>query len=162
LINRAEEEVPEAAEQLSEELREHLLAVLKEMFRAPKKLQRITGSGVARYEARLEQVGLGAPEDRPIPADLDQALTETGAIRDVLIHRAARIDRKAKEQAPSLPHEEGELARLTDTDYRTYSAAIRCYGWEVVYRSYRRWPEVSDEEDGPDLENWRGYYLAGA
>lgn len=162
MLKRAEEQEPEAAGQLTDEVRENLMTVLKELFEAPEKLKKLTGSGVDRYEVRLSQVGLGAPDDRPIPADLNQALTEVGAIRDVLIHRAARLDEKAKEQAPTLAYEVGDLIRLSDEDHRIYSAAIRCYGWEVVYRSYRHWPEVSDVEDAPDLENWRGYYIAGA
>jgi hypothetical protein len=161
LMDRAEKEAPEAAEQLTDELRENLLEVLKDLFKAPKKLARMTGSGTQRYEERLSQVGLGAPEDRPIPDDLDQALTEIGAIRDVLIHRAGRIDGKAKTQAPTLPYEEGQFVRLSDQDYRTYSAAIRCYGWEIVHRSFVKWIGA-DAEDGPDLGNWREHYIAGA
>jgi hypothetical protein len=162
LIKRAEEEEPDAADKVSQEFRENLLIVLKDLFKVPKKLKKLTGSGTSRYEARLKQVGLGAPDDRPIPDDLDRALTGVGAIRDVLIHRAARADERAKMQVPTLRYEEGDLVRLSDDDYRTYSAAIRSYGREIVYRSYRKWPEVSDEQDGPDLENWRGNYIAGA
>jgi hypothetical protein len=157
---RIEEAVPKAREVTQEEQQE-ILGNIQEQLDLPK-LKRLAGSGIGRYEARLVQVGLGAPEDRPIPADLDQALTEVGAIRDVLIHRASRADEKAKTQAPTLRYDTGQLVRLTGADYRTYSAAIRCYGWEVVYRSYRKWPEVSDAEDGPNLEKWRGCHLAGA
>jgi hypothetical protein len=160
-LKRAEEVIPGAAERLAPEEREELFKNIRDEIDLPK-LKRLSGSGITRYEERLEQVGLRAPEDRPIPADLDQALTEVGAIRDVLIHRAARVDERAKTQAPTLPYEEGELVRLSDENYRTYSAAIRCYGHEVVYRSFRKWPEVSDQEDGPDLDNWRGSHLAGA
>jgi hypothetical protein len=161
LIKNAEDQVPEAAKQLTPERREQLLTVLRDLLKAPKKLKKLTGSGASRYETRLQQVGLGAPADRPIPTDLDQALAELGAIRDVLIHRAGRVDDKAKAQVPSLSYQVGELVRLTDEDYRTYSAAVRCYGWEVVYRSYRKWPEVSDAVDGPRLDRWREYHMIG-
>lgn len=52
----------------------------------------LKSSGAKRYEKGLRRVGLGAPEGRPIPADLDQALCEVGALRDVWVHRAGRVD----------------------------------------------------------------------
>jgi hypothetical protein len=161
----AEEKVPEAAEILTPEMREGMLEKLREAFKVSK-LERLgrEGGGTARYEPLLKQVSLDAPEDRPIPADLDQALAEIGALRDVLIHRAGRVDEKAFEKAPSLAerYEAGELVRLKGEDFRTYSAAIRCYGAEVIHRFYRRWPDLADPEGGPDLGNWRGYYRMNA
>lgn len=159
-LKRIEEINPKAAEVTQEE-RQEILSEIQDQLDLPK-LKWMTGSGAKRYEARLEQVGLGAPEDRPIPADLDQALTEVGAIRECLIHRAGRIDDKAKTQAPTLEYEVGQLVRLNGANYRTYSAAIRCYGQEIIYRSIRQWPEASDEKDGPDLNNWQSYHMAGA
>lgn len=158
----AEEEHPEAVAQLTDEIREHLRGALRDVLanRLPK-LERLTGSGVERYEARLRPVGLGVPPDRPIPEDLDRSLTELGALRDVLIHRAGRVDEKALKQAPSLRYDEGELVRITRDDYRIYSAALRCYGEEVTFRPFRGWKQASDEERGPDLNNWRGYYIVG-
>jgi hypothetical protein len=116
------------------------------------KLDRLLGSGAERYEARLRGVGLGTADHRPIPVDLDEALKELGATRDVLIHRASRIDVKALEQAPTLArrYSEGDLIRLTGNDYRTYSSAIRCYGQDVAMRPMRSWPNFK-EEDMPEL-----------
>jgi hypothetical protein len=163
LMRAAEEANPEAAGELDDENR----AVLKEALvrtldgRLPK-LDRLTGSGAERYEARLRGAGLGTASDRPIPADLDEALTEFGAIRDVLTHRHGRMDAKALQQAPSLSgrYGEGDFVRLRRHDYRTYSAAIRCYGQDVAMRPMRSWPEVTDAQL-PDLTGWRGYYRLG-
>jgi hypothetical protein len=160
MIKRAEEEVPEAAEEMADEMRDRFRQILPDFVKAPK-LERLRGSGVARYEAVLAGVGLAAPPDRPIPADLDQALTELGAIRDVLVHRAARMDEKALEQAPTLRYEPGDLVRISSDDYREYSAAIRCYGQEITYRPIRR-RDGSDDEHGPSLAGWRGYHVIGA
>jgi hypothetical protein len=164
-MKEAEDKVPEAAKILTPEMREAMLKKLREAFKVSK-LERLgsEGSGTARYEPLLKQVSLDAPDDRPIPDDLDQALAEIGAIRDVLIHRAARVDGRALKKAPSLEErfEEGQLIRLSGEDVRTYSAAIRCYGAEVIHRFYRRWPDLADPEGGPDLANWRGYYTIGA
>jgi hypothetical protein len=91
-------------------------------------------------------------------------LKEFGAIRDVLIHCAGRFDEKALNQAPSLrsSYKDGELVRLSDQDYRTYSAAIRCYGAEVIHRLWRKWPYLINKEEEVDLQNWRKDHLSGA
>lgn len=120
------------------------------------------GTGIARYEKPLRRIGWGAPADRPLPEDLDRALTELGALRDVLVHRAGRVDDKALAEAPSLKYREGQFIRISRSDYRTYSAAVRCYASEIVFRAIRSWPEVTDEKDGPHLERWRDYVRVNA
>jgi hypothetical protein len=163
LMRAAEGANPEAAE-LDENTRAALKEALVRMLdgRLPK-LNRLTGSGAERYETHLRGAGLGTASDRPIPADLDEALTEFGAIRNVLTHRHGRMDTKALQQAPSLSgrHGEGDFVRLRRHDYRTYSAAIQCYGQDVAMRPMRSWPEVTDAQL-PDLKGWRGYYRLGA
>lgn len=145
-------------------LRPELLAALTEAVRlevermVPKAL-RPKGSGIARYEKPLRRIGLAAPQDRPVPADLDEALIELGALRDVLVHRAGRVDATALEQAPSLRYDVGQFVRISRADYRAYSAAIRCYAHEIAFRGIRSWPEVTDEENGPNLASWRDYVL---
>jgi len=154
-MNEAEKEMPEAAEHLTPELRAQLVTALEKLLKIPE-LKRLEKQGAARYERRLRRLGLGAR--RPIPKDLDRALREVGVIRDLLIHRAGRIDKEALQKAPSLTrrYEEGELIRLSDEDYRTYSAAIRWYGGEVIHRVYGR---PSEDED---LDDWRQHHISGA
>ena len=123
---------------------------------------RPAGKGTERYEKPLARIGLEAPADRPIPLDLDAALAELGALRDVLVHRAGRVDERALRHAPDLPYEAGQLVRLSRQDYRRYSAAVRCYAQEICYRGIRNWPETSEEEHGPNLEGWREYVLVNA
>ncbi len=163
-FKKAAEQVPDAAADLDDEKRGVLReAFLKTVADLQPKLDRLLGSGAERYEKRLRGVGLGTAEDRPTPEDLDEALTELGAIRDVLIHRASRIDAKALEQAPSLAEQyrDCQLVRLTREDYRRYTAAIRCYGQDVAMRPMRSWPNVTDD-DLPDLAAWRNWYVLGA
>lgn len=162
-MKRAEEQMPEVVEHLTPELREKMLRKMQELLRV-QKLETMKGSGISRYEPRLEQVGLGASDSRPIPTDLDQALTEFGAIRDVLVHRAGRLDQKALKQAPSLKstYQDGDLVRLSDEDYRMYSSAIRCYGAEIIHRLWRKWPDLLNPGDEVDLQNWREHYMMGA
>jgi len=119
------------------------------------------GPGLKRYEEPLEAIGLDAPKDRPIPDDMEQAVSELLAIRNVLVHRAGRVDHKALCEAPTLDYEEGEFIRITRDQYRRYSAAIACYGREVTFRSIRSWPNVN-ETDGPELSEWHRYYRISA
>lgn len=121
-----------------------------------KKISRATGTGAERWENVLRQIGLHAPDDRPIPQDLDETLRELVSLRHVLVHRAGRIDERAVADAPSLPQEVGDLIRIGREDYRRYSAAVRTYGNEVVYRLMRG---VGYESQ--DLSRWRENYLVG-
>jgi hypothetical protein len=81
----------------------------------------------------------------------------------VLTHRHGRMGTTALGQAPSLArrYKDGDFIRLSSHDYRTYSAAIRCYGQDVAMRPMHSWPEVSDA-DLPDLNEWRTYRMMGA
>lgn len=162
-LANARDDVPEAEAELTPQIYDALKEATRSQVerRVPKAL-RPTGSGISRYEKPLRRVGLAAPVDRPIPADLDTAFIELGALRDVLVHRAGRLDQLALDQAPSLRYKIGQFVRLSREDYRTYSAAIRCYAVEIGFRGIRRWPEVSDEEDGPDLANWRQHVRVNA
>lgn len=124
-FKQAEEKVPDTAAELDDEKRGVLREVmLKTIADLQPKLDRLLGSGAERYETRLRGVSLGTADDRPIPANLNETLTELGAIRNVLIHKASRIDMKALEQAPSLAgrYREGQLVRLARADYRRYTA----------------------------------------
>lgn len=162
-MKKAEEEVPQVVEHLTPEIRQMAISKLQEMLKV-EELKGLKGKGAVRYERRLRAVGLGAPEDRPIPIDLDQALTEFGVIRDCLVHRAGRINPRALELAHTLTarYKDGDLIRLTGEDYRTYSAAIRCYAAEVIDRLHGKWPGLTDPGGKPDLENWRSCHLIGA
>ncbi len=161
-MKEADEANPDAALLLSPELRDSLEQTIQS-FVADKlgKIAQLGGAGTKRYETLLRPEGLGAPADRPIPDDMDAALTELWALRNVLIHKAGRVDEKALEQAPSLSYEKDQFVRISGDDYRRFSAAIRCYASEIQFRVIRGWPEVNDS-DGPDLSRWRGYYVLGA
>lgn len=156
-LKEAEKQAPEAVEHLTPELREQLIRQLQKLHDVPK-LRQLEKKGVARYERRLRPVGLGSTS--PIPEGLDQALREIGVIRDLLIHRAGRVDRESLDKAPSLAdrYQDGYLVRLSDEDYQTYSGAIRWYGAEVIHRVYGR-SELDFEDDSDD---WRESHISGA
>jgi hypothetical protein len=77
------------------------------------------------------------------------------------MHRAGRVDARALEQAPTLRYDDGDLVRISRADYRTYSAAIRCYAQDVLLRPMRSWPELK-KEDLPNLAQWRAWCAINA
>jgi hypothetical protein len=115
-------------------------------------LPRLQRGGVRRYERLLEKVGLGAPSDRPIPRDLDVALAEVIAIRNVVVHRASRAEEKSLRAARSLGLTEGQFVRVSNAQFRTYSAAIHAYGVEVADRLLGK--TIGTKPTG-DLLRWR-------
>jgi hypothetical protein len=152
MIRRVAEEHTAEWEQLTQDQRrameEAVFSVLSQQV-APPRFGRVRGEGTARYEAILATVGLDAPADRSIPQDMDQALAEFSALRDVIVHRGSRVDERALQLAPSLNYQVGQLVRLTRSDYRRYAAAIRTYGMEISRRLVG--PNVFDL----DLTKWR-------
>ena len=107
------------------------------------------GTGAKRWEDVLSHVDLQALPERPVPADLDQALTEVVALRHVLAHRAGRVAPRAQKPAPTLRSADGDLVRITRAEYRRYSAALWTYGEEVTHRL------TADLAPAPALDGWR-------
>lgn len=163
LVSRANEQVPEALEALQPDVMAALVEVVtaETARRALGRAERLYGCGADRYERVLADVSFAAPDDRPLPDALVTALTKASALRDVLMHRAGRVDLRAMREAPMLPYRRGQLVRVSRDDYRRYSSAIRCYASEISFRGIRSWPEVTDAQDGPDLERWDQCYLIG-
>lgn len=162
LIEKIRERRPEAGSAPPQEVLDEIRAAAsRDILAALPELPNLHGSGLERYERLLRASGLEAPQDRSIPEDLAVAINELGVIRNVLMHRAGRVDDRALAAATTLRYEEGQLVRVTRADYRTYSAAARCYASEIEYRVFRTALQLS-EDDAPDLANWRGYYRINA
>ena len=157
MIEEVEETLPKSVlDALSEEQRAAVKRTFVEMLleRQPP-LKPLKGAGTKRWEPLLAQAGFAAPDDRPLPSDLDDALTEIVAVRHVLVHRLARVDRRALRMAPTLTCKEGDLIRLGQQDYRRYSAALWTYSEEVVRRVYL------DLVPPVNLVDWRENYTLG-
>jgi hypothetical protein len=136
-------------------VREALTQVLADRS-PPKPRPRKGESGAERWEARLRTVGLGAPPDRPIPPSLGDALGELSALRDVVVHRAGRVDERALTKWPRLTQlglGVGDFVRIDRRLYRRYAAAVRSYGSEVV----RRLLGDSVPAVAVDLKRWESY-----
>lgn len=135
-MDRAARQHPEVSARLPDEqldaVRRVLIDALKEKLGDIDGVPR--GAGVKRWEQPLRKVGLAARNDRPIPDDMLQALSEIIQLRHVIVHRAARVDAKALKHAPSLPYADGDLVRIDRKGYKRYSAALWTYGEEILHR----------------------------
>jgi hypothetical protein len=162
-VKIAQEKEPEAYAKIgperAEEVAQALHAVLQQRLPKPR---RPSSTGTKRYETPLAQVGLEAPPDRPIPPDLDEALSEITALRHVLIHRAGRVDDTSLKQAPSLSqrYTVGAFVRIDRAYYRRYSGALNCYGAEIVRRSMMGLYDGTQHD--VELTQWRDCYRINA
>jgi hypothetical protein len=158
MMGQARRQEPEAAAKLDgpvlEAIEEATRDLLTERFESFDAYPR--GTGAKRWEDVLSNVGLQAPPQRPIPPDLDQALTEVVALRHVLAHRAGRVDPRALGQAPTLRYADGDLVRITRAEYRRYSAALWTYGEEIIHRL------MKDLAPAPALADWPHNYTLNA
>jgi hypothetical protein len=125
-------------------------------------LKRPFGGGVERWEQLLRAEGLGTPTNLALPPSLDAALDEASALRNVIVHRAGRIDEKALAECERLKTHlhmsVGQFVRITRVQYRRYSAAIRAYGMDVTRRVLAR----GGMEFPVDLDHWERYVLVNA
>jgi hypothetical protein len=80
------------------------------------------------------------------------ALAEVIAIRNVVVHRASRAEEKSLRAARSLGLTEGQFVRVSNAQFRTYSAAIHAYGVEVADRLLGK--TIGTKPTG-DLLRWR-------
>jgi len=125
-----------------------------ELTKIAKKTGRVGSGGLSRYERHLQVADLAGFPDRAFPEDLDVALKEISALRDVLVHSGARVDAQAINKAPTLPargYPMGCFVRIGRQDYRTYSAALFTFAEEVLDRMLL---QVGQERPNR-LSDWR-------
>lgn len=79
--------------------------------------------GVARFESMLEAVGLSGPA----PEDCRKTLLELSEVRNCLVHRSGKADRRLLRLCPWLGLELGATISLGMNDFDRYSAAIAEY-----------------------------------
>ncbi len=94
--------------------------------------------GVGRFEAVLDEVGLGGS----VAVLVRRTLLELIEYRNVIVHRLGKIDAKLLKSCPWLHGEAGARVSLNHDDYRRYRAAVTWYGAEL----YRRWFVSKDGE----------------
>jgi len=150
LMNQAAADQPELSAQLPEGALEQIAQAAAAVMTKDFKVIKPRGNGAVRWEGPLGTVGLNAPEGRPIPPAMDQALAELCILRDVLSHRGGRVDQKAAADWPCGTLEVGSFVRVSQTQVRRYSAAVGAFGAEI---SRRLLAHLSMPVD-VDLGNW--------
>lgn len=149
-VNQAAAAEQELAAQLPEGVLQRIVEVAATVALEKFKIAKPRGNGATRWENPLRTVDLAAPDDRPIPAAMDRALTELCVLRDVLSHRGGRVDQKAADEWPSAAIEVGSFVRVTQAQARRYSAAAGAYGAEISRRLLARFSVTVNV----DLTDW--------
>lgn len=105
-----------------EERAEYLVEQLEREISAPLK------QGVGRFETLLAAVNVSVT----VGDDVRRTLHEMCAVRNVLVHRAGRADRRFIGQCPWIPVSEGEAVRVTRARYSEYNKAVRAFTVLVI------------------------------
>jgi hypothetical protein len=120
---------------LPDEQAEFLAETLKQAVDAPLKL------GVGRFEALLAPVGIGGNvQDR-----VQKTLYELSQIRNVIVHKGGKADRRIVEACPWLKIERGEPVHVTDKMFKSYISSAYWYLLEVRGRLDERIGEPRSE-----------------
>lgn len=112
----------------AEEQAEFLGETLKQAVDAPLK------TGVARFEAILEPIGLGGV----VGADIRRLLFELSRVRNVLVHKGGRADNRLVESCPWLGMRRGEPTNITGRMFGRYMLAAWWYFMELAGRAAER------------------------
>ena len=129
----------------ADEQAEFLAELLKSAVDATLKL------GAGRFEALLDPCGLGGGLDDQVR----RVLLELSQVRNLVVHKSGRVDRRLLEQCPWLRHTLGEALHTSATDFGIYSSGVYWYLMELARRVRRRRGEAEDQE----LENILGSLL---
>lgn len=111
-----------------EEQSEFLAQLLKNAVDAPLKL------GIGRFEAVLDPCGLGGG----VHDLVRRVLLELSQVRNLVVHRSARVDKRILEHCPWLRARAGEELRVSAADFSIYGAAGYWYLMELARRVQRR------------------------
>lgn len=91
-------------------------------------------SGVTRFETLLEPFQLSGP----IQDSLGQNLFELSQVRNVLVHRVGKADRRLNEACPWLGFAVGDPVTITDDAFLKYSESVLVYVTQLIVRIRER------------------------
>jgi len=86
--------------------------------------------GVNRFEALLNPFGL----DGPIDSNTSKKLFELAQVRNVIVHRRGRADRRLIDACPWLNTQLGERVSVRHAMWREYNDAVAAYVLELIQR----------------------------
>jgi hypothetical protein len=88
-------------------------------------------AGVNRFESLLRVWGL----DGPLDTDVGKVLLELSQVRNVIVHRRGRVDRKLSLACPWLGLEIGAPLKVTHSMWDGYNGAVAAYVLELIQRT---------------------------
>lgn len=135
-IKRIEGPIVELLAASPSERAEFLAAALAHNMKASLK------PGVGKFEALLDAVGLGGAIDEPVR----RVLLELTAVRNVLVHRRRRADRRFCEGCPWLKFKPGDEVKVSTAMATRYRSATLYYLIEIILRWSRRDAVVIDTQ----------------
>lgn len=97
--------------------------------------------GIGRFEAVLNQIGLGGPVD----ADVQRTILELSQIRHVIIHRLGKADEKLATTCPWLNLRPGQRVRITQKQFRQFYLVFFWYMLELDRRIANLFSENTSE-----------------
>jgi hypothetical protein len=80
-------------------------------------------NGTERFESLLRPLGL----DGPVPKSLAKDIFELGQVRNGVVHRGGRVDRKLAESCPWLDLKPDDELKVSQDMFRRYSVAATQY-----------------------------------
>lgn len=113
-----------------------LADILRSSVRAPLKV------GIGQFEATLDPCGLGGAVDN----DVSRTLLEISQVRNIIVHKSGRIDRRFTELCPWLRCTIGTEFVITEQDFHAYVSAALWYLLELQRRAtlFEGLPESSE------------------
>lgn len=124
IVRKLEGPLVEFAAAKEEDRAKHLANLLTEQVKARFKL------GIGRFEAVLNQIGLGGPVD----PDAQKTILELSQIRHVIIHRLGKADERLITNCPWLSLRPGQTVRITQKQFRRFYLAVFWYMLELDRR----------------------------
>ena len=121
-----------------EERPELVLQYLKQELRSSLK------QGVGQFESTLEPLGLGGS----VHDLLRKVLFELSAVRNVIVHRHERTDRRFLQQCPWMKMKIGEVIEVSDQRFNMYQRAASWYLLQLHSRSIQF--GINSPVDDPD------------
>lgn len=112
----------------TDEQSEFLADLLKNAVDGPLKL------GIGRFESVLEPCGLGGGTDDL----LRRALLELSQVRNLVVHKSGRVDKRILEHCPWIRRSVGSSLHPSEKDFALYRAAAYWYLLELTGRVRRR------------------------
>jgi hypothetical protein len=110
---------------------------------------------INRFELLLEPFGLSGP----VSETTKRGLFELNQVRNSLMHRAGKADRRLIEACPWLNLSAGQTVNLTGDAYKRYQEAAFDYVTEIIIRIGERFGvdmegvgKKETQESSPDLE----------